>query len=71
MKVASTLVAVTFCAGAVSAFGLQASPKSTLKQVQRNAAFVDSGKAIVQPMDINGNRMDNSFVSFSTLGSMI
>jgi len=69
MKVASTLVAVTFCAGAVSAFGLQASPKSTLKQVQRNAAFVDSGKAIVQPMDINGNRMDNSFALKSSESS--
>jgi len=61
MKVASTLVAVTFCTGAVSAFGLQTSPKSALKNVQRNAAFVDSGKAMVQPMDINGNRMSSPF----------
>lgn len=59
MKVASTLVTVTFCLGAVSAFGLQPTPKTTIKNFRKNA-FVDSGKPMVQPMDINGNRMDNS-----------
>ena len=63
MKVTSTLITVTVCAGVASAFGLQSSPKSIIKNVRNNAAFIDSGKAMVQPMDINGKRVSSPFVS--------
>lgn len=56
MKVTPTLLTVTLFAGAASAFGLQSSPKSSIRTLRNNAAFVDSGKAMVQPIDINGKR---------------
>jgi len=67
MKVASTLVAVTVFAVSSSAFGL--SPKSTFKSISKNAGFVDSGKSMVQPMDINGKRMSSPFALNSEAAS--
>lgn len=61
MKIASTFVAaLTLCAGVASAFGLQSASKNAL--INKNAAFTDSGKSMVQPIDINGKRMSSPFV---------
>lgn len=63
MKLTPTLLTVTLFAGAASAFGLQSSPKSAIRTLRNNAAFVDSGKAMVQPIDINGKRTSSPIVS--------
>jgi len=61
MKIASTFVAaLTLCAGVASAFGLQSASKNAL--INKNAAFTDSGKSMVQPIDINGKRVSSPFV---------
>jgi hypothetical protein len=58
MKVASTLVALTLSVTAVSAFGLHTGKTSAIKNV---APFAK--KAMVQPVDIHGNRLANGVVS--------
>jgi hypothetical protein len=57
MKVASTLVLFTFCASAVSAFGLSNGAKSVLSPTKK------AGINMVKPIDINGNRL-NTVVSY-------
>jgi hypothetical protein len=59
MKVASTLVFVTFCASAVSAFGLNNGVKSVVNSVKK------TGFPMVKPIDIQGNRL-NTVVSASS-----
>lgn len=60
MKVATTLLIATFCAGAVSAFGLHSGAASVVKSASRHAL---TSKAMVQAVDIQGHRLQNSVVS--------
>lgn len=65
MKVAKALILTTFCAGAVSAFGLPG-PASTVKNAVNKAGF--ASKPMVQAVDVRGNRM-SSMVSVQSLPS--
>ena len=56
MKVASTLVLVTFCATAVSAFGLNHGVRSGIQTAKKG------GFPLVKPIDLQGNRL-NTVVS--------
>jgi len=58
MKVASTLLAVTLSVTAVSAFGLHTGTSNVIKKM---APFHE--KAMVQPVDVHGNRLSNGVVS--------
>mmetsp|Transcript_15727 Transcript_15727/g.28615 ORF Transcript_15727/g.28615 Transcript_15727/m.28615 type:complete len:400 (-) Transcript_15727:157-1356(-) len=62
MKVTPTLIAVTLCASAVSAFGLQGHAANVAKKVSGGSAgpFATGNKAMVQPIDLSGNRMSSS-----------
>lgn len=62
MKVASaTLVLATFCCA--SAFGLHGPTKTS---VLRKVGIAGTNKAMVQPIDIQGNRLSNSNVVSKT-----
>jgi hypothetical protein len=54
MKVASTLLAVTLSVTAVSAFGLHTGTTNVVKNM---APF--QKKAMVQPVDVHGNRLSS------------
>eukprot|EP00978_Attheya_sp_CCMP212_P049804 scaffold712016_cov55-Attheya_sp.AAC.1 len=62
MKVTPTLIAVTLCASAVSAFGFQGHAANVAKKVSGGSAgpFATGNKAMVQPIDLSGNRMSSS-----------
>lgn len=60
MKVASTLVLVTFCATAVSAFGLNHGVRSGIQTAKK------AGFPLVKPIDLQGNRL-NSVVSANNI----
>jgi len=60
MKLTSTLAALTLCAGAASAFGLNTAPKSALQSIRSNVPFVRSNKAMVQPIGIDGKRQSSA-----------
>jgi hypothetical protein len=62
MKFTSSFAIATLFLGAVSAFGLQPSPSAT-KAVRRNGAFGGQKQAMVQPINIDGQRMNSEFVS--------
>ncbi|KAI2494714.1 Triose-phosphate Transporter family [Fragilaria crotonensis] len=53
MKVASTLVFVTFCASAVSAFGLNHGVRSVIQTAKKG------GMPMVKPIDLQGNRLNS------------
>ena len=59
MKVISPLVLVTFCASAVSAFGLNHGIRSNIQTSKK------AGLPMVQPIDLHGNRL-NTVVSQRT-----
>ena len=51
----------TLCLGAVSAFGLQTSnSNNALKSLRTNAPFGGRNQAMVQPISIDGQRMNNN-----------
>lgn len=61
MKLTPTFVAVTIFAGAASAFGLQSTPKSAIQNARATHPFINKNKAMVQPIDVKGRPLDNSF----------
>jgi len=68
MKLTPTFVAVTIFAGAASAFGLQSTPKSAIQNARAAThPFINKNKAMVQPIDVKGRPLDNSFVSIHTI----
>lgn len=73
MKLTSTFVAVTICAGAASAFGLNAAPKSVLQNVRQNAAFVNknNAKPMVQPIGLDGKRISSVALSESAASDAV
>mmetsp|Transcript_16539 Transcript_16539/g.25011 ORF Transcript_16539/g.25011 Transcript_16539/m.25011 type:complete len:247 (+) Transcript_16539:153-893(+) len=62
MKVASTLVIATFCASAVSAFGLQYGSKSIVSSPKTRPGMVN-------PIDITGNRLNTVSLGETAAGS--
>jgi hypothetical protein len=66
MKVASTLLAVTLSVTAVSAFGLHTGTSNVVKNI---APF--HKKAMVQPVDVHGNRLATGVVSVNMTRKMI
>jgi len=68
MKFTSSFAIATLFLGAVSAFGLQPSPSAT-KAVRRNVAFGGQKQAMVQPINIDGQRMNSEFALKSASGS--
>jgi solute carrier family 35 protein E1 len=64
MKVASTLVLVTIGASAVSAFGLNHGIKSAIKASKKG------GVPMVQPIDLQGNRMNTMALADATGNAM-
>lgn len=66
MKVAKTLLYVTFSVNAVSAFGLPTGAANAVKSMGMAAPF-NNKRAMVQPVDVYGNRL-SSIVSQTQRG---
>lgn len=64
MKVSSCAFAGALCFGAVSAFGLQPAG-SAVKAVQSNSPFMGRGKAMVQPINVDGTALNSNMVRSS------
>lgn len=60
MKFSASILVLSF--GAVSAFGLQPNT-SAAASIRSNVAFNGRNKAMVQPIGLDGKRMDAEFVS--------
>lgn len=61
MKFSAAILVLSF--GAVSAFGLQPNT-SAAASIRANAPFTGRNKAMVQPIGLDGKRIDAEFVSF-------
>ncbi len=65
MKIPTTLILVSV--GAASAFGLQPSQSFTNSIKSNNVAYGASGKALVRPIGLDGQRLGcDAFVSLKT-----
>ena len=62
MKVASPLALITIFCSAASAFGLNGRAQSVAKSTKTLAGFAKQSSPLVQPIDVQGNRL-NSVVS--------
>jgi len=69
MKFAKSLLAITLSATAVSAFGLQNGAASTVKSAMKVGGFAKRGPAMVQAVDLQGNRAGSMALAESSSSS--
>jgi len=67
MKVATSITAIILSLGAASAFGFKTSAPAV--NTRLNVPFVGHGKAMVQPIGIDGHRMNDNFALQSEAAS--
>jgi len=71
MKFAKSLLLITLSATAVSAFGLQNGAASSVKSAMKVGGFAKKGPAMVQAVDVQGNRVGSMALAESSSSSEV